>query len=62
VLFFIHVETRQVFFAGATPNPTGAWTTQAARNLLLCHGTEHWFVTAGASSSTPSTRSSGPKD
>ena len=30
VLFFINVNTRQVFFAGLTANPTGAWTTQAA--------------------------------
>ena len=30
VLFFIHIPTRQVFFAGVTANPTGAWTTQAA--------------------------------
>jgi putative transposase len=37
VLFFIHIETRQVTFAGVTANPTGAWTTQAARNLFLCH-------------------------
>ena len=37
VLFFINIETRQVFFAGATANPTGAWTTQAARNLFLRH-------------------------
>ncbi len=37
VLFFIHVPTRQVFFAGATANPTGTWTTQAARNLFLQH-------------------------
>ena len=37
VLFFIHVETRQVIFAGLTANPTGAWTTQAARNLFLRH-------------------------
>ncbi|MDG2114658.1 MAG: integrase, partial [Actinomycetota bacterium] len=38
VLFLIHIETRQVFFAGVTANPTGAWTTQAARNLFLRHG------------------------
>ncbi|MCP3877869.1 MAG: transposase [Sulfitobacter sp.] len=37
VLFFIQVETRQVIFAGLTANPTGAWTTQAARNLFLDH-------------------------
>ncbi|MDE0603983.1 MAG: integrase core domain-containing protein [bacterium] len=37
VLFFIHIETRRAFFAGVTANPTGAWTTQAARNLFLRH-------------------------
>jgi len=37
VLFFIHVETRQVIFAGLIAHPTGAWTTQAARNLFLRH-------------------------
>jgi len=37
VLFFIHIPTRQVFFAGITANPTGAWTAQAARNLFLQH-------------------------
>jgi len=26
-----------VFFAGVTANPTGAWTTRAARNLFLAH-------------------------
>ncbi|MCP4086519.1 MAG: integrase, partial [Actinomycetia bacterium] len=40
VLFFINIETRQVFIAGVAANPTGAWTTQAARNLFLRH-TEH---------------------
>jgi putative transposase len=38
VLFFIHIPSRQVFYAGVTANPTGAWTTQAARNLFLRHG------------------------
>ncbi len=37
VLFFIQIETRQVIFAGLTTNPSGAWTTQAARNLFLNH-------------------------
>jgi putative transposase len=35
VLFFIELETRRVHFAGTTTNPTGAWTLQAARNLLM---------------------------
>ena len=35
LLFFIDVTTREVFFAGITAHPTGAWTTQAARNLFL---------------------------
>ncbi len=38
VLFFIKVQTREVFYAGVTANPTGAWTTQAARNLFMGHG------------------------
>lgn len=37
LLFFIDVTTREVFFAGITANPTGPWTTQAARNLFLRH-------------------------
>jgi len=37
LLFFIDIETRKVFYADATANPTGAWTTQAARNLFLRH-------------------------
>ena len=46
ILFFIHIETRQVFFAGVTANPTGTWTTQAARNLFIRHG--HQLVDAKA--------------
>jgi len=37
LLFFIDVTSREVFFAGVTANPTGPWTTQAARNLFLRH-------------------------
>ncbi len=33
VFFFIELATRQVFFAGCTANPNGAWVTQQARNL-----------------------------
>ena len=38
LLFFIDIPTRTVYFAGITDHPTGAWTTQAARNLLLRYG------------------------
>ncbi|MGB5755717.1 MAG: integrase core domain-containing protein [Acidimicrobiales bacterium] len=38
ILFFIKLDTREVFYAGLTANPTGSWTTQAARNLFLRHG------------------------
>ncbi|MBT8241800.1 MAG: integrase core domain-containing protein [Acidimicrobiia bacterium] len=37
LLFFIDITTREVFYAGITANPTGPWTTQAARNLFLQH-------------------------
>jgi putative transposase len=37
LLFFIDITNREVFFAGITTNPTGPWTTQAARNLFLHH-------------------------
>jgi putative transposase len=35
VLFFIAHESRSVWLAGCTTNPTGAWVTQQARNLGL---------------------------
>jgi putative transposase len=33
VLFFIAHASRRVWLAGCSPNPTGAWVTQQARNL-----------------------------
>jgi putative transposase len=35
VLFFIELDTRRVYLAGITTNPTGLWTTQAARNFMM---------------------------
>jgi putative transposase len=35
VLFFITLESRRIEFVACTPNPTGAWVTQQARNLLM---------------------------
>jgi hypothetical protein len=38
VLFFIELDTRRVHLAGVTANPSGAWVTHEARNLLLLLG------------------------
>jgi putative transposase len=35
MLFFIELDRRRVHLAGITTNPTGAWTTQTARNLMM---------------------------
>lgn len=43
VLFVIEVATRRVHLAGITTTPTGPWTIQAGRNLLMRLPDDHGF-------------------
>ncbi|MGI9578596.1 MAG: transposase [Microthrixaceae bacterium] len=43
VLFVIEHASRRVHLSGITTNPTGAWTTQAARSLLMQLPDAHGF-------------------
>jgi putative transposase len=38
VLFFIHLESREIHVAGVTPHPHEAWMVQVARNVTM----EEW--------------------
>jgi transposase InsO family protein len=44
VLFFIEIGSRRIHLGGITANPTGAWTTQAARNLLMTVESQFRFL------------------
>jgi putative transposase len=49
VLFFIELDRRRVHLAGITTNPTGDWTTQAVRNLMMRYGhTIRFLIRDGA--------------
>ncbi len=44
VLFFIHLESREIHVAGVTPHPNEAWMVQVARNVTM----EEWgFLSPG---------------
>jgi putative transposase len=53
VLFFIELDTRRAHLAGITRNPTGNWTTQAARNFTMRYDrTIRFVIRDGASQFT----------
>src|SRR5205823_11546864 len=44
VLFFIHLESREIHVAGVTPHPHAAWMVQVARNATM---EERGFLSRG---------------
>ena len=61
LLFFIDIPSRTVYFAGITDHPSGAWASQAARNLLIARSaTTRRHRPSRPARQTPPSRENGP--